>query len=83
MCIVRDLVMACYRELGQADPDPEMVRAVEIALRQKYAGERVYIAAHPKARVLQLAHQAGHDARKLATLAGISPRHARRLLNGR
>ena len=80
---LRDLVIACYKAIGQSDPDPQSIRSAEMSLTRQFAGERIYITARPRERTRQLAHQAGHDARKLAKAAGISERHARRVLRGR
>ena len=82
MTMIREMMIEFARVTG-VQPTAEQVQTVELRIRHTFAGEQVYIAAYPKDRARQLAGQAQKDARKLAVLAGISERQARRVLRGK
>lgn len=80
--MIREMAIEFARVTGTT-PTREQVQQVELRIRQTFAGEQVYIAAQPRARARQLAEAAQKDARKLAVMAGISERQARRVLRGK
>ncbi len=80
MDLICDLVAACYRQIG-VEPPPGAVRAVEDEIRYQYGGEARYIAR--RRRIAALIDEAAGDPRRLAALADITERHARRLIHGK
>lgn len=80
--MIREMAQEFFRVTSVA-PTPEQIKTVEMRIRATFAGERIYVNTYPKERARQLAEQAQHDARKLAALAGISERQARRVLRGK
>ncbi len=80
--MIREMAKEFFR-VTSVSPTPEQIKTVEMRVRATFAGEQVYVAAYPRERARQIAQQAQHDARKLAALAGISERQARRVLRGK
>ncbi len=80
--MIREMAIEFARVTGTT-PTREQVQTVELHIRRTCAGEQVYVSAHPKERVRQMAEAAQKDSRKLAALAGISERQARRVLRGK
>jgi hypothetical protein len=68
---------------GGASLEASLANA-EMAVRRAYAGERVYIAIHPKAqRAQQIARLELRSTREIAAASGIPIRTVRRLQSGR
>lgn len=78
--MIREMAIAFARVTGTA-PTPEQVKTVELAIRAEFAGERVYIAGHPKAqRAKQIAKLRRQSTRNAAAELGISQRRVQQLL---
>lgn len=81
--MVRDMAAAFFRVTGVA-PTPEQQQAVEMEVRQQFAGERVYVAGQPKRwRAVQLAQLNMTRTRDLAEATGLSPRRVRQIMKGK
>ena len=81
--MIREMAKAFTRVMG-VEPTREQQQQVEFEVRQEFAGERIYVAAWPKQkRQRQLAQANKKLQRDIATVAGISERHARRILRGK
>ena len=80
--MIREMSSAFFRVTG-VEPTREQVQTVEFEIRQQFSGLQVYVAAYPKDRARQMAEASGRNARKLAVMAGISERQARRVLRGK
>lgn len=81
--MVRDMAAAFFRVTGVA-PTPEQQQAVEMEVRQQFAGERVYVAGQPKRqRAVQLARLNLTRTRDMAEATGISERRVRQLMRGK
>lgn len=59
--MLRTLTSVIRRELANGKSIDDAVRVGELAVRREYAGERVYIARHPKAQHLHDLQAIGHD----------------------
>lgn len=78
--IARELEQALARGLA---PD-EARQAAEVATRHTFAGERVYIAGHPKRqRAVQIAALNLGTTREVVAATGMNQRTVRRILRGR
>lgn len=81
--MIREMADAFFRETG-VRPTQEQQQRVEIEVRQKFAGERVYVAGHPKRiRAVQLAQLNMTRTRDLAEATGLSPRRVRQIMKGK
>lgn len=78
--MIREMSAAFFRVTG-IEPTPEQVKTVELTIRAEFAGERVYIAGHPKAqRAKQIAALRRQSTRKAAAELGISQRRVQQLI---
>jgi hypothetical protein len=82
--MIRDMLESLEKALAQGMTRDEARQAAEVAVRQKYAGERVYVAALPKqARAVQLARLEKRTQVQMALSTGLSVRQIRRIRNGK
>jgi len=82
--MIRDMLEALDAALAQGMTRAEARQAAEVAVRQKYAGERVYIAALPKQRrAWQVARLNLRTSREIAAATGLPLRTVQRLRSGR
>jgi len=82
--MIRDMLDELERALAQGLTRDEARRAAEVAVRQKYAGERVYVAALPKQRrALQVARLNLRTSREISLVSGLPLRTVQRLRSGR
>lgn len=72
------------RQLKAGQTINDAVQNVELHVRETFAGERPYIAGHPKQRrAVQIAKLERHTQRQIAIDTGLSIRHIRRLRTGK
>jgi DNA-directed RNA polymerase specialized sigma24 family protein len=82
--MIRDMLESLEKALAQGMTRDEARQAAEIAVRQKYAGERVYVAALPKQRrAVQIAKLTLRSSREIAAATGLPLRTVQRLRSGR
>lgn len=82
--MIKDMLDELERALSQGMTRDEARRVTEVAVRQKYAGERVYIAALPKQRrAVQLARLEKRTQVQISLATGLSVRQVRRIRNGK
>lgn len=84
--MIREMAVAFCRVTG-VEPTPDQIKTVELQIRHQFAGERVYVAGHPKAQhaeaVRRMVRDARHTQREQARALGMSERGLRKALRGR
>lgn len=80
--MIREMMQA-MRQAGVDVPD-QVAQFVEVKIRQQFAGERIYIAGHPKrSRAVQLAQLNLTRTRDLSEATGLSMRRVQQLMRGK